>query len=65
MTGLFLGMVAGFAGGVLYSRNKANPVHAVWFDLKRGARAARRWTGEAVEVTVRYARKVHCPRGQE
>lgn len=58
MTALFLGMIAGFAGGVLYSRNKANPVQASLNDLKRGARAicdiAQRAAGRMARSRPRY-----------
>ena len=42
MTGILLGAVAGFVGGLFYGRNKANPAHAALFDLKRGMRAVGR-----------------------
>ena len=44
MIGILLGALTGFVGGVFYSRNKANPVQAILFDLKQGSRTIWRWT---------------------
>lgn len=40
-------LIIGFVGGLFYSRGKADPVQAAWFDLKRHTRTIRR---EAVKV---------------
>jgi len=59
MLGTFIGVLAGFAGGVLYSRGKADPVQAAWFDLKRGFRAVGR---TVVRASAHMAKRVRASR---
>lgn len=40
-------LIVGFAAGLFYSRGKADPVQAAWFDLKRHTRSIGR---EAVKL---------------
>ena len=39
-------LTAGFIAGLFYSRGKADPVQAAWFDLKRHTRTIGRETGK-------------------
>lgn len=57
MIGTIVGVLTGFAGGILYSRGRADPVQAAWFDVKRGSRTAGRcivWALRDIAQRVRW-----------
>lgn len=56
MFGTIIGVLAGFTGGVLYSRGKADPVRAAWFDLKRSSRAVGRTVFRASAYVAKRVR---------
>ena len=59
MAGLLIA-IAGFVGGLFYSRGKADPLQSAWFDLRRAARATGRGIGNLARRIKRKAETIDC-----
>jgi hypothetical protein len=51
-------MLAGFTGGLIYSRTKADPVRSALFDARRIVRAGAAHAGAAVRTVARAVGKM-------